>query len=86
MLSTKNSDPQRCAENLMRIVRGEVPFDRIRGVDAGLIDRPGSDAVGEVEEDAEWVLKTYEPRVEVESVTVAMDGESGDFSLSAKFK
>lgn len=86
MYKTRNTDPARCAENLLAIVRGEVPYDRLRGMDARLIDRPGGNAVAELQEDAAWVLETYEPRLEVDTITVATDSESGDFSLSAKFK
>lgn len=86
MVRQGNSDPARCAQNLLRITRGEVPYDRIRGIDARLIDTPSSAAVPEIKEDATWVLGTYEPRIEVESITVGTDSESGEFALSANFK
>lgn len=65
MKANGNGTPETCASNLLRIVRGEVPFDRVRGVDPAYIDQPNAseDALA----DAEWVLETYEPRVEVET-------------------
>ncbi|MBO5954264.1 MAG: early E1A protein, partial [Oscillospiraceae bacterium] len=62
-----NGTPETCAANLLHIVRGEVPFDRVRGRDGSLVDRPN--AAEEATADAEWVLETYEPRVSVESIS-----------------
>ena len=74
-----NGTPETCASNLLRIVRGEVPYDRVRGMDASLIDSPT--ALDEAVADAEFVLETYEPRVNVESEEVnPEEGRSGDFS------
>lgn len=74
-----NGTPETCASNLLRIVRGEVPYDRVRGRDGALVDQPN--ATDEAIADAEWVLETYEPRVNVESVEAnPEDAFSGDFS------
>ena len=74
-----NGAPETCAANLLRIVRGEVPFDRVRGRNGALVDMPN--ASGEAVADAEWLLNTYEPRVNVESVeSVADSAATGDFS------
>ena len=58
-----NGLPETCALNLMRIVRGEVPYDRRRGRNSAFIDAPSKtmDAAA----DAEWLLENYEPRVDV---------------------
>lgn len=74
-----NGNPEVCASNLLRIVRGEVPFDRVRGRDGALIDQPN--VSDEAIADAEWVLETFEPRVNVESVEVLpVAARTGDFS------
>lgn len=74
-----NGTPETCASNLLHIVRGEVPFDRVRGRDGSLIDKPN--ATDEVIADAEWVLENYEPRVSVESTDIKpSDALAGDFS------
>lgn len=86
MLSTKNSDPSRCAKNLLAIVRGEVPYDRIRGLDAKLIDRPTSQSAAELNEDALWMLATYEPRVEVDAADIGFDDTTGEIRVVVKFK
>lgn len=68
-----NGDPAICANNLARISRGEVPYDRIRGVKfAGLIGT-GQTARADLEEDTAWMVGRYEPRVNVAGVTVRTD-------------
>lgn len=71
MKSKGNGTPEQCAVNLLLVTRGEVPYDRIKGRDADLTDAPITSAGGAAETDAEWLLSTYEPRLNVNSVDVA---------------
>lgn len=86
MLKKNNSNPAICVDNLMQISRGEVPYDRIKGV--GLrIDAPSAQAAEDITEDAEWMLETYEPRAKVESIElVPTDAPGGHFALNANIK
>lgn len=77
MRAKGNGRPEVCAANLLKITRGEVSFDRIRGRDGALIDQP--DAADEAAADAEWVLQTYEPRVDAEAIAADSDAQAGDF-------
>ena len=52
MKASGNGSPETCASNLLRIVRGEVPYDRVRGRDGALVDQPN--ATDEAVADAEW--------------------------------
>lgn len=80
-----NGRPETCASNLLRIVRGEIPYDRVRGRDGSLVDQPN--ATDEAIADAEWVLENYEPRVEVESIEANSEAAfSGDFSTLVNIK
>lgn len=80
-----NGTPETCASNLLRIVRGEIPYDRVRGRNSALVDRPN--ATDEAAADAEWVLETYEPRVDVESVDEALAAvDAGDFDTLVNIK
>ena len=80
-----NGTPETCASNLLRIVRGEVPYDRVRGRDGALIDQPN--ATDEAVADAEWLLENYEPRVELESAEVNPEAANpGDFSALFNIK
>ena len=84
MKSNGNGTPEQCAVNLLLITRGEVPYDRIKGRDAALVDAPSAAATGEAETDAEWLLSTYEPRLKVNSIDVAGSLASvGEFGVNA---
>ena len=78
-----NGRPETCASNLLRIVRGEVPYDRVRGRDGALIDK--ANAADDATADAEWLLETYEPRVSVEIIETNPEAAlTGDFSTLVK--
>lgn len=84
MRAKGNGEVAVTSENLLAIVRGEVPFDRLRGIGTEPIDKPADVAASELEQDALWVLETYEPRAEVNGVTVTQEeGHSGAFKLTA---
>ena len=72
-----NGNPETCASNLLQTIRGEVPYDRVRGRDGALIDQP--DAADEAAADVEWLLQTYEPRVDAEALAADADARAGDF-------
>lgn len=83
MLKSGNGDPHQCVENLLRIVRGEVPYDRVRGIDGSIVDMPEDDARIELEQDAKWNIENYEPRIAVEEAEIDTEiAENGDFKLS----
>ncbi len=84
MRAKGNGDPELCASNLLRLFRGEVPFERVKGLDPRLIDRPAGDLNAEVQQDAEWLLENYEPRVSVNSINIEPSEEaSGGFLVTA---
>lgn len=61
-----NGTPETCASNLLHLVRGEVAYDRVRGRDGVMVDQPN--ATDEATADIEWLLETYEPRVNVDGI------------------
>ena len=74
-----NGNPETCASNLLRTIRGEVPYDRVRGRDGTLIDQPN--ATDEAVADAEWVLETFEPRVNIKDIQINPEaGNPGNFN------
>ena len=84
MRASGNGDKRVCVANLLAIVRGEVPYDRIRGLGSTAIDSPANIGEAELRQDAEWLLETYEPRAEVQSIQVTRDdAEGGDFKVTA---
>ena len=84
MRGSGNGDVARCAENLLRIFRGENPYERVKGIDARSLDKPALDAEAEILQDAEFCIENYEPRAQIDSLDVyGLDRERGDFRVVA---
>lgn len=72
MLASGNGKAEVCANNLIKTTRFQVPYDRIKGIDGSLIDKPNRKL--KIAADAQWLIETYEKRAKVNSVTVKTDG------------
>ena len=84
MLSNNNSNPAVCVSNLIKIARGEVPYDRVKGISSEYIYSPVSHVTDDLVDDVDWAIGTYEPRVELESVEVVpSDASDGQFVIQA---
>lgn len=82
MKAAGNGNPETCVANLLKIVRGEVPYSRLKGRDGMLIDQAGVDE--DIIADAEQLIEEYEERVAVESIEmIREDVSDGDFLLIA---
>ena len=44
MKASGNGAPEICVQNLLKTIRGEVPYERIKGIDRTLIDKPSETA------------------------------------------
>lgn len=85
MKAKGNGDAATCVGNLLRIIRGEVPYERMKGLDPRLIDRPSSIAAAELKADAEWLIENYEPRANLDSIDLdAALAEVGHFAIRAE--
>ena len=83
MLENGNGAAARCVRNLLLIRRGEVPYARMKGLDADLIDRPSVNTAPIVEADAEWLVEDYEPRVSLDSIEITAElAEDGQFAVN----
>ena len=69
-----NGTPETCVSNLCSLLRGEV--------DGRLIDKSGVSE--EMTEDIKWLVKEYEPRVDVDDIEVSE--KLGDFAVTVKMK
>ena len=84
MIAHGNGSASVCANNLLRLVCGEVPFDRVRGLNPRLVDQPFPISEAELAADARWLIETYEPRVEFSGVDVMQpDAVNGGFTIKA---
>ena len=85
MLSIGNNRPEVCAANLLQITRGEVPYERVKGLNSALIDSPVSVSAGAVATDAEWLLKTFEPRIQSDSIDINATLDAvGEYGINAR--
>lgn len=81
MLASGNGDRQQCAANLVKTVRGEVPYDRMKGINRELIDSPTTDK-NRVKADVSWLISTYEKRIQSATVTLmARSAAEGHFGI-----
>ncbi len=87
MRSFGNGNPVICANNLVRISRGEVPFDRIKGVRLAELVRASLGEREDLIEDIKWAINTYEPRVNVDSVDLMVkDAAKGQVTVAVNIK
>jgi len=83
MLASGNGKAAKCVRNLLLITRGTVPYARMKGMDATLIDKPSTIVAPLLEAEAEWLVENYEPRAALDSVDLTAElAETGHFGLS----
>lgn len=86
MRATGNGAPNVCANNLLRMVRGECPMDRVKGLDPRMVGSPLPTATADLAQDAQWLIETYEPRVDFQGIDTSPGSASGDIVITAKIK
>lgn len=86
MRAKGNGTPQVCANNLLRMARGECPMERTKGLDPRLIGSPLPSALDSLAQDAQWLIDTYEPRVDFQGINTAQGDGSGNVIITAKIK
>ena len=85
MKASGNGEIKTCLKNLLRIIRGEVPYERLKGMDPRMIDKPTETVRPLVQQDVRWQIETYEPRAVIESIKVTSTASvSGGLLVSAK--
>lgn len=85
MQASGNGHPMQCVANLLRIVRGECVYDRVKGIDPSYIDQPITIVKPLAIADAKWLIKTYEPRVDVNNIDIeAVMAQYGDFTFNVQ--
>jgi len=84
MQATGNGRPEICVNNLLSLARGEVPYERLKGLDANFIDAPKTTVRNTVFVDIERTLNIYENRIKINEVDIAgLFEKEGQFSLTA---
>lgn len=83
MRASGNGNPRVCAENIMKCVRGEVPYERIKGIDPRIIDAPTAEVKQRLMQDAGWLFNAFEPRAKVTAIDIIpTEGAAGGFSIA----
>jgi phage baseplate assembly protein W len=84
MKAKGNGDMAQCVGNLLRLIRGEVPYERLKGLDPRLIDMPSSQAAQALLADAEWLIENYEPRADLQKIDLGAElSKIGHFRINA---
>ena len=82
MRAEGNSNVQVCIDNLLKTIKGEVPYAREKGIEGGIVDLPHDDAEVELAASAVECLDTYEPIVDIEDIEVDVITVDGDLTYS----
>lgn len=79
MNKSGNSNKGTCINNLLRMTRGDVHLDQLRGIRADIIDMPATTAEPHMRANVFWLVEHYEPRVS--SIDFSTDiNHSGDLA------
>lgn len=85
MRSSGNGRPEVCAANLLMMSRGEVPYDRLRGLPTEAVDLPYDAGRTQLLADARWLISTYEPRIDIKTLRIeSLLPEDGLTQITAK--
>lgn len=76
MKASGNGNAAQCVANLVAIFQGEVPYQRLKGMDPSLIDENILTSEPKIKNHATWLIENYEERVTLNDINVILD-ESG---------
>jgi len=77
-------DDERIAQNILNLLRTwryEVGFDRTRGLDPAILDKPMSEAVALYTAEIYRLVADYEPRAMLKSVTFSGADDEGNLQV-----
>ena len=77
MLSSGNSEPQTCVNNLLKTWKKEAFYGRRKGIPTNLQDMPFSSAEEQLTSDAEDMINEFEERVEINEIYTESDDDGG---------
>lgn len=86
MLAAGNGDIKNCITNLLSIYKGEVPYSREKGINAGTLCLPHTYIEQQLIADADEVIDAYEPRASTVSLKIDTAGQDGDYKYTVNVK
>lgn len=78
MRARDNGTIQVCVDNLLKTVKGEVPYSREKGISRNIVDIPHEVAEIKLISSADRCLEGYEPRINVREITTRTITPDGD--------
>ena len=85
MQKTGNGNTDTCVNNLLQLMRGEIPLDQLRGIRADIIDQPATTAAPLYAASARWLIDNYEPRAAFDNINLTDGTTEGDFKQIAQY-
>lgn len=73
MKSSGNGTPEQCVANLISLYQYEVPYARLKGMPTDVVDKSTNEARSKIKNHVDWLIRTYEPRVTVNSIDTSFD-------------
>lgn len=83
MKASGNGEIALCANNLLRLYKGEVPYERVKGLHPKLMDSPAL-KFDNLAQEAERLISIYEPRAIFKTISIRHGETHGDFIISAE--
>ena len=80
MRAKNNSSIQVCTDNLLKTVKGEVPYSREKGIAKNIVDIPQEMAQIKIITSADRCLGTYEPRIDIRNIVTRNVSPDGNLS------
>ena len=86
MVKSGNGQAQTCVNNLLRMERGEVPLDQLRGVRGDFIDMPSAIVEPFYRANVIWLIENYEPRVEAQQIAIDKGNTEGNYNTTSNIE
>lgn len=80
MKSSGNGNVAQCVANLISTYQGEVPYQRLKGMDPSVIDENLITSEPKIKNHATWLIENYEERAVVNDINVNVN-ESGKVQI-----
>jgi len=80
MKASGNGNVAQCVANLIATYQGEVPYQRLKGMDPSVIDENLITSEPKIKNHATWLIENYEERATVNEINVNID-ESGKVQI-----
>ena len=82
MRANNNSNVQVCVDNLLKTIKGEVPYSRRKGISKNIVDAAPDMIKIKLIISADTCIETYEPRLNIRNIKVRDVNMNGNLSYT----